>query len=91
MAWDDDADLCLQRLLILYHTQNAIRCEKLCANLLRGAPMPPSVQLLAYIEIGLVTTRPGMNEVVTGSCGAVYALPTSSGQPLCYTRIEHDY
>ncbi len=24
-----------KRLLILYHTKNAIRCEKLCANLLR--------------------------------------------------------
>ncbi len=44
MAWDDDADLCLQRLLILYHTQNAIRCEKLCANLLRVAPMPTPVR-----------------------------------------------
>ena len=43
MAWDDDADLCLQHLLILYHTQNAIRCEKLCANLLRVAPMPTPV------------------------------------------------
>ncbi len=40
IGWDDDANLCLQRLLILYHTQNAIRCKKLFANLLRLAPMP---------------------------------------------------
>ncbi len=43
IVWDDDANLCLQPLLILYHTQNAIRGEKLFAMPLRRGHQALSV------------------------------------------------